>query len=85
MACGCFPIAGDIESLREWITPGMNGLLIDPSDVNALASGIFEVIEKPELREQAREMNMHLVEERAEHEKVMQAAEAFYKQIIEES
>ena len=85
MACGCFPIAGDIESLREWITPGMNGLLIDPSDVNALASGIFEVIEKPELREQAREMNMHLVEERADHEKVMQAAEAFYKQIIEES
>ena len=30
MACGCFPIAGDIESIREWITPGKNGMLIDP-------------------------------------------------------
>ena len=23
MACGCFPVVGDIESLREWITPGV--------------------------------------------------------------
>ena len=30
MACGCIPVAGDIESLREWITPGLNGLLFDP-------------------------------------------------------
>ena len=27
MTIGCFPVAGDIESLREWITPGVNGLL----------------------------------------------------------
>ena len=30
MAIGCFPIAGDIESLREWIVPGVNGLLVEP-------------------------------------------------------
>ena len=32
MACGCLPVAGDLESLREWITPGQNGLLVDPND-----------------------------------------------------
>jgi glycosyltransferase involved in cell wall biosynthesis len=32
MACGCFPVASDLESIREWITPGVNGLLVDPSD-----------------------------------------------------
>ena len=40
LACGCFPIAGDIESLREWITPGENGLLVDPGDPEALAEAI---------------------------------------------
>ena len=29
MACGCLPVVGDIESMREWITPGVNGLLAD--------------------------------------------------------
>ena len=33
MALGCFPIAGDIESVREWITPGVNGILVDPYTV----------------------------------------------------
>ncbi len=84
MACGCFPIAGDIESLREWITPGTNGLLVDPNDPKALAASILEAIEKPELRELAREMNIQLVKERAEHEKVMQIAEEFYLRLITE-
>jgi hypothetical protein len=30
MACGSFPVVGDIESMREWIEPGVNGLLVDP-------------------------------------------------------
>ena len=25
MACGSFPIVGDLESLREWIEPGLTG------------------------------------------------------------
>ena len=34
MACGVYPIVGDIELLREWITPGVNGLLVNPLDLN---------------------------------------------------
>jgi glycosyltransferase involved in cell wall biosynthesis len=83
MACGCFPIAGDIETLREWIRPGVNGLLVDPADPKALATGILEAIEKPELRERAREENIQLVKERAEHDMVMQRAEEFYQRLIE--
>jgi glycosyltransferase involved in cell wall biosynthesis len=40
MACGCYPVVGDIESLREWITPGVNGSLIDPGDVKALRMAV---------------------------------------------
>ena len=31
IACGCFPVVGDIESLREWVVPGVNGLVVEPS------------------------------------------------------
>ena len=82
MACGCFPIAGDIESIREWITPGVNGLLVNPLDSSALAAAILTAISQPELRQQARERNLQLVRERAEYQQVMQAAEEFYTSVV---
>jgi glycosyltransferase involved in cell wall biosynthesis len=82
-ACGCFPIAGDLESLREWISPGENGLLVDPNDPQALAQAIIHTISHPELRQQAREMNFQLVKERAEYGKVMMQAEDFYRRLID--
>jgi glycosyltransferase involved in cell wall biosynthesis len=82
MACGCFPVAGDIESLREWIIPGVNGLLVDPGDPDALATAISDAINRPELRRQAREYNLKLVKELAEYEKVMKAVNDFYFQLI---
>jgi glycosyltransferase involved in cell wall biosynthesis len=85
MACGCFPIAGDLESLREWIIPGINGLLVDPGDPNALATAIHTAISKPELRWQARERNIQLIKQRAEYVKTMQVAEEFYQQLISQS
>jgi glycosyltransferase involved in cell wall biosynthesis len=82
MACGCFPIAGDIESLREWIVPGENGLLVDPTDPQALAQAIMHAISHPELRQQARERNILLVKEHAEYGKVMSQAEEFYLRLV---
>jgi glycosyltransferase involved in cell wall biosynthesis len=82
MASGCFPIVGDLESLREWITPGVNGLLVEPGDPNALAQAMHEVIDQPELRKQAREYNLRLVRERAEYYSVMRAVEDFYRRLV---
>lgn len=79
MACGCFPVAGDLESLREWITPGVNGILFDPNDPHALAEAVILALEHPALREIARIMNLHLIDERAEYRQVMEKAEEFYK------
>ncbi len=81
MACGSFPIVGDIEALREWITHGVNGLLVDPGDPKALAEAILLAISQPNLRKQARDRNLQLVRERAEYGKIMQAAEEFYRLI----
>jgi glycosyltransferase involved in cell wall biosynthesis len=82
MACGCFPIASDIESIREWITPGENGLLVEPGDPEALAKAILEAIGQPRLCRQARERNLKLIGERAEYGKCMKEADKFYKHLI---
>jgi glycosyltransferase involved in cell wall biosynthesis len=81
MACGCFPIAGDLESLREWILPGENGFLINPGDAGALAGAVLDALDQPELRSRAAATNARLVQERAEHGMVMSSAEEFYREI----
>jgi glycosyltransferase involved in cell wall biosynthesis len=81
MACGCFPIAGEIESLYEWITPGLNGFLIDPADARSLSEAILVALRSPELREQAASHNRQLVADRAEFGMVMRKARRFYEQI----
>lgn len=82
LACGCFPVAGDIESLHEWITPGLNGLLVNPDDAQALSQAICTALENPDLRLSARQINQQLVAERADYRQIMPAALAFYRQLI---
>jgi glycosyltransferase involved in cell wall biosynthesis len=80
-ACGCFPVAGDIESFREWIAPGVNGLLVDASDPQALAEAILAALASPDLRRQAAEINAGLVAERAEVGHVREKVQAFYESV----
>ena len=80
-ACGCFPVAGDIESFREWIAPGVNGLLADASDPQALAEAILTALASPDLRRQAAEINAGLVAQRAEAGAVREKVQAFYESI----
>jgi glycosyltransferase involved in cell wall biosynthesis len=82
MACGCFPVVGDIESLREWITPGKNGFLVDPADPQGLAEAILIGLQNPELRAQAHKQNARLIAERAEYHEVMRQAAEFYRLLI---
>ena len=82
MASGCFPVAGDIEPLHEWITHGENGLLVDPGDSNALAEAILTGLEQATLRGRAQEINRCLVAERANYQHVMREAESYYEEII---
>ena len=82
MACGCFPIAGDIESLREWIEPGVNGMLVDPGDPDELANKILLALQDDSLRQQARRRNLELVHQRAEYSAVMAQAQVIYRRLV---
>jgi glycosyltransferase involved in cell wall biosynthesis len=80
MACGCLPIAGDIESIREWITDGKNGLLVDPCDPQALANAILKGLSSAPLRTNAARLNDLSMKKRAETESIRQDVDAFYSQ-----
>jgi glycosyltransferase involved in cell wall biosynthesis len=82
MACGCTPVAGDIESLREWITPGVNGLLVDPGDPRVLADAICTALEDVELQNRARAHNLELIRTQAAYIPVMQKATEFSKRLV---
>lgn len=82
MACGCFPVVGRIESLQEWITPGLNGLLVDPSDANSLAQAIIAGLTDPVLRARAANENAAIIASRADYKNCMEQAADFYEQIL---
>lgn len=82
MANGAFPVAGDIESIREWITHGDNGLLFDPKDPGEIAAAIARALGDADLRERARTRNYHLIQERADFATCMTRVRDFYQQII---
>ncbi len=81
MACGCFPVAGDLESIREWIRDGENGLLVDAGDAQALARAIVRALRERDLRQRAADRNIRLVMERADYRRSMKRAEAFYQAV----
>lgn len=82
MACGSFPIAGDIESLREWLVDGVNGFLVDPESSRELAEAILRALGNAKLREQAKETNQKLICERATYATVMSQAEQFCYDLV---
>jgi len=82
MACGVFPVAGDLESIREWIDHGQNGLLYPPLQVQAMAEALYQAITVPRLRQRAREYNLKLIARRADYETCMAQAAAFYRQLL---
>jgi glycosyltransferase involved in cell wall biosynthesis len=82
MACGCFPVAGDLESIREWIEHDLNGLLIDPGNPPELADAIVKAFSDVALRAKGTEHNLRLiVERRVTYAEVMARAEAFYRRV----
>ena len=81
MALGCFPVVGDIESTREWITDGENGRLVNPGDVEGAASAILSGLNDPSLHEQARVKNAEIIRQRVDRQSLIQGIRDFYTSI----
>jgi glycosyltransferase involved in cell wall biosynthesis len=81
MSVGCLPICGDIESIREWIVDGENGLLVDPADPQALASAILRALDDSGLRKKAAAHNQEIIRGRADVSLVRQKVADFYQRV----
>lgn len=82
MACGLLPVAGDLESIREWITDGENSLLADATDPQALAAAMRRALTDSTLRSTAAKHNAQLIAERADYKTNMPIAEKFYESLV---
>ena len=82
LACGCFPVAGDLESIREWITPGENGLLFDATNPKSIAEAMLSALANKSLRQTAAGLNQNMIATRAEYGQNMRRAENFYERVV---
>jgi glycosyltransferase involved in cell wall biosynthesis len=78
MSVGAFPIVADLDTQREWITDGENGILVPPRTVAALADAIALALGAPSLRKAAAERNRAIVAERGTNETQMARMEQLY-------
>lgn len=83
MACGCFPVVGNITSVREWIVDGENGLLCDPVNPTALAEAIVRALQDSRLRHKASQLNAATVSERASYDRVMPEVKNLYDMVAQ--
>lgn len=79
LAMGAFPIHSDMESIREWIEHGVNGLLFPVDDIDALVACIRRGLEDDALLSSAEEHNRALTLERLDRNRVR----AMVKDLIE--
>jgi len=82
LACGCFPVVGDIESLREWLEDGRNGLLVSPRDADAASTAILRALQHAELRQRARQDNIQMLKKKAEIQKIRAQAKEFMDRVM---
>jgi glycosyltransferase involved in cell wall biosynthesis len=85
MACEVPTIAGDIPSLRNWITPGRNGLLVALNDPHALAKAVISVLQAPDYgRKLGQQARVDIIE-RAEIRKTFAQYAALYASLTQGS
>lgn len=82
MASGVLPIMGDIAPVREWITDGQNGLLVDSNDPASIAVAIRRGLREGDLRTAARNQNLELVSAHADRVRIAPKIAAFYEKVI---
>ena len=82
MACGCFPVVGNIDSMCEWVQTGINGFLVDAADAHSIANAIVQAINQPDLRKEAAKINATLIAERAAYAPNMERVEIFYESLL---
>ena len=80
LATGCAVIGADVAPVREFITPGRNGLLTPALDPDALAQQVLSLLESPDLTRRLRQGARRYAEQ---HLAMPQHIQAFEQRVTE--
>lgn len=70
MASGLLPVVTDLETNRDWVISGVNGLLVpEPVTVRAVSEALERALGDEGLRRRAREQNSAVVRERGDRDR----------------
>lgn len=81
MTMGAFPIQSDTQSTSEWITDGLNGLLVDPNDPASISAAVRQALANDRLMESAAATNHQILRERLDISVVKPKVLEMYKTI----
>ena len=83
MAAGALPILSPIDSIREWITDGENGLLAHALYPDQVAAALRRALLDDELFERAQRLNWEVVCQRADRSTVRQEVLEYYQNLCQ--
>jgi glycosyltransferase involved in cell wall biosynthesis len=78
---GGIPVYSDLESIREWITDGVNGYLLDMGDPEQIATTFARAVAERDRHDQFRAMNRTIIKERADYQTCMTRVEQTYMEL----
>lgn len=82
MACELPSLVCDLPSLREWVQPGVTGLLVEPRDVHAVTAGLLRLLDDAALRREIGRHGRTLVLEQGSQAVHMGRMEAAYAALV---
>lgn len=81
MTMGALPIQSDTVSTGEWITDGVNGLLVPPEDVDRVAAAVRRALLDDDLVDQAAQLNYQMAMERLDVALIQPQVCALYERV----
>lgn len=75
-------IASNVHGIPEVVTDGVNGLLVEPKDVDGIKTAIMKMYDNPDLREQMGKRGKEIVLENFTSEKMARKVEALYMSLL---
>lgn len=82
MAMGAFPVHSDMESIREWIEDGKNGLLFNVDNIEELKTSILRALSDRSQFNEAQKHNFMLTKEFMDEKKIKNQTEEMIKRIL---
>jgi glycosyltransferase involved in cell wall biosynthesis len=84
MAMGAVPLHSDLESVREWVTDGDNGLLFQMSDPDSMTEAIRRLLRDDRLVARASARNLEIVRARMDRNRIRPQVACLLEEHVED-